>query len=130
MDSTWAADGAAHATGAARRRRERRLRAYLRYARMSGAVALAEARRHTAPRGQNTARSEATFRSQRTSVAGDTELFSLFEEELGSTRQAAGAAHRGALGRRLALRADSRCSCAADGERAVGRLQTPGHRVA
>ena len=55
MDFTWAADGAAHA-GAARRRRERRLRAYLRYARMSVAMALAEATRHTAPRGQKTAR--------------------------------------------------------------------------
>ena len=55
MDFTWAADGAAHA-GAARRRRERRLRAYLRYARMSVAMALAEATHHTAPRGQKTAR--------------------------------------------------------------------------
>ena len=47
-----------HATGAgaARRRRERRLRAYLRYARMSVAMALAESRHHTAPRGQEKAR--------------------------------------------------------------------------
>ena len=49
-----------HATGAARRRRERRLRAYLKYARMSVAMALAEANHHTAPRGQKTARAEAT----------------------------------------------------------------------
>ena len=38
-----------------------RLRAYLRYARMSVAMALAEARHHTAPRGQKTARAEATY---------------------------------------------------------------------
>ena len=45
------------AAGAARRRRtERRLRAYLRYARMTVAMALAEASHHTAPRGQRTAR--------------------------------------------------------------------------
>ena len=78
-----------HATGAARRRRERRFRAYLKYARMSVAVALAEARHRTAPRGQTTARAEATYdalRSQTTSVAGDTEFFSLYEEELGGTR--------------------------------------------
>ena len=36
--------------GAARRRRERRLRAYLRYARMSVAMALTEANHHTFPR--------------------------------------------------------------------------------
>ena len=45
-------------TGSARRRRERRHRAYLRYARMSVAMALAEANHHTAPRGQKTARAE------------------------------------------------------------------------
>ena len=43
-------------TGSARRRRERRLRAYLRYARMSVAMALAEGTHHSAPRGQKTAR--------------------------------------------------------------------------
>ena len=45
-------------TGSPRRRRERRHRAYLRYARMSVAMALAEANHHTAPRGQKTARAE------------------------------------------------------------------------
>ena len=52
-------------------------------------MALAEARHHTAPRGQRTARAEATYdalRSQMTSVAGDTEIYSLFEDELGGTR--------------------------------------------
>ena len=57
MDFTWTASGAAHA-GAAKRRRERRLRAYLRYARMSVAMALAESNHHAAPRGQNMARVE------------------------------------------------------------------------
>ena len=44
---------------------------------------------HEAPRGQRTASAEAAYdapRSQTTSVAGDTEFFSLYEEELGSTR--------------------------------------------
>ena len=80
---------AKNVAGAARRRRERRLHAYLKYARMSVAKALAEVRHHTAPRGQTTARAEATndaLRSQTTSVARDTEFFSLYEEELGGTR--------------------------------------------
>ena len=85
----WSQFDGEHVVGAARRRRERRLRAYLKYARMSVAMALAEARHHTAPRGQTTARAEATNdapRSQTMSVAGDTEFFSLYEEELGGTR--------------------------------------------
>ena len=85
----WSQFDGEHVAGAARRRRERRLRAYLKYARMSVAMALAEARHHTASRGQTTARAEATndaLRSLTTSVAGDTELFSLYEEELGGTR--------------------------------------------
>ena len=48
-----------------------------------------EARHHTAPRGQRTARAEATYaalRSRTTSVAGDTEFCSLYEYELGGTR--------------------------------------------
>ena len=63
MDFMWAADGAAHA-GAARRRRERRLRAYLRYARMSVAMALAEATHHTHPKGQKTARARGEERDE------------------------------------------------------------------
>ena len=47
-----AADGAAHVAGAAKRRRERRHRAYLKYARMSVAMALSEYKHHTS-RGQN-----------------------------------------------------------------------------
>ena len=49
-------DDAGGGTGSARRRRERRLRAFLRYARMSVALALAESTHHTAPRGQKMAR--------------------------------------------------------------------------
>ena len=45
VDAMAGVDGA----GAARRRRERRLRAYLRYARMSVAMALAECTHHSAP---------------------------------------------------------------------------------
>ena len=63
MDFTWAADGAAHA-GAARLRRERRRRAYLRYARMSVAMALAEATHRTAPRCQKTARARGEERDE------------------------------------------------------------------
>ena len=49
-------DDAGGGTGSARRRRERRFRAYLRYARMSVAMALAECTHHSAPRGQKMAR--------------------------------------------------------------------------
>ena len=57
VDATAGVDPA---TGAALRRRERRLRAYLKYARTSVAMVLAEARHHTAPRRQRTATAEAT----------------------------------------------------------------------
>ena len=69
MDFMWAADGAAHA-GAAKRRRERRLRAYLRYARMSVAMALAEATHHTAPRSQKTARARGKERDEMNFAVG------------------------------------------------------------
>ena len=49
-DFMWAAEGAAH-TGAAKRRRERRHRAYLKFVRMSVAMALSEYKHHTS-RGQ------------------------------------------------------------------------------
>ena len=87
-------------TGSARRRRERRLRAQWRHEHQTVATALAAATHHSAqrgewrdlheaPRGQRTASAEATYdalRSQTTSVAGDTEFFSLYEKELGGTR--------------------------------------------
>ena len=83
----WAAVGAAHVTGSARRRRERRLRAYLRYARMSVQMALAEASHHTAPRGQWIARAREEERETKYTAAfratvppPEPELFDLFEE--------------------------------------------------
>ena len=45
-----------HATGSALRRRQRRLRQWLRHERMTVAVALAECQHHAAPRGQSMAR--------------------------------------------------------------------------
>ena len=86
--------------GSARRRRERRLRAQWRHEQQTVAMALAAATHHSAqrgewrdlneaPRGQRTASAETTYdalRSQTTSVAGDTEFLSLYEEELGGTR--------------------------------------------
>ena len=75
-----------HASGAARRRRERRLRAYLKYARMSVAMALAEANHHTAPRGQKTARAEATNVTSKERVAGDAVFFELFDEDTAGLR--------------------------------------------
>ena len=79
--------GVDHAPGAARRRRERRLRAYLRYARMSVQMALAEASHHTAPRGQRIARAREEERLTKYSAAfqatvppPEPELFDLFEE--------------------------------------------------
>ena len=73
-------------TGSARRRRERRLRAYLRYARMSVAMALAETQHHSAQRPKKArAREEerevhytAAFRT--TVPPPEPELFDLFEE--------------------------------------------------
>ena len=84
----------------ARRRRERRLRAQWRHEQQTVAMALAVATHHSAQRGewrdlyeapwgQRTASAESTYdalQSQTTSVARHTEFFSLYEEELGSTR--------------------------------------------
>ena len=54
----------ASGSGSARRRRERRLRAYLRYARMSVAMALAEVNHHSAPRRPKTARARGWTRPE------------------------------------------------------------------
>ena len=87
-----------HDGGAAKRRRDRRLRMHWRHGQLTLQMALAAALHHSrdvgpvtynALRSQKTARAEATNnapRSQMSSVAGDTEFFSLFEDELGSTR--------------------------------------------
>ena len=130
-DSSWQQRMAARDTRSfARRRRERRLRAQWRHEQQTAAMALAVGIHHSAqrgewrylneaPRGQKTASAEATnnaLRSQRSSGAGDTEFFSLFEEEL------SGRAHRGAHCRR----SDTRCSRAADCGQCDGRIMTLG----
>ena len=90
------------ASGAARRRRERRLRSWLKHERSAVRMVLAETSHHSsapfppkfkeewvgrheqhdALREQNTARTrEATYCTLGTSVAGDTAFFSLFDEE-------------------------------------------------
>ena len=80
------------AAGAARRRRERRLRSWLKHERMTVAMALAEMKHHTAPRGPKMARageeeSETKFSAKfRTSPPPQPELFQLFEEEPGGLR--------------------------------------------
>ena len=81
-----ARDAEGGGTGSARRRRERRLRAYLRYAQMSVAMALAETTHHSAQRQKKArAREEerevhytAAFRT--TVPPPEQELFDLFEE--------------------------------------------------
>ena len=84
MDPSWQPR-----TGAAQRRRGRRLRAAWRHEQQSIVQAVAVATHHSPLRRHKTATAEATnnaLRSQKTSVAGDAEFFSLYEEELGGTR--------------------------------------------
>ena len=73
-------------SGSARRRRERRLRSWLRHERMTVRMELAAALHHSAFKGamfetHDAPRSQKTVNSKR-----EAELFSLFEEELGGTR--------------------------------------------
>ena len=56
VESMWSARNAEDA-GTAKRRRERRLRQFLRRERLTVAMLLAETQHHAAPRGQNVARS-------------------------------------------------------------------------
>ena len=56
VEPVWSARNAEDA-GTAKRRRERRLRQFLRHERLTVAMLLAETQHHAAPRGQNTARS-------------------------------------------------------------------------
>ena len=82
----WAADRADHATGAAGRRRERRLRACLRYARMSVEMVFPDCEHHSAQRQRKArAREEehevhhtAAFRT--TVPPPEPDLFDLFED--------------------------------------------------
>ena len=73
-------------SGSARRRRERRLRSWLRHERMTVRMELTAALHHSAfkgagPETHDAPRSQKTVNSKR-----EAELFSLFEEELGGTR--------------------------------------------
>ena len=70
-----------HEGGAAKRRRDRRL--HWRHEQLTLQMALAAALHHSRDVGPVTYNA---LRSQMSSVAGDTELFSLYEEELGGTR--------------------------------------------
>ena len=123
-----------HATGAARRQRERRLRAYLRYARMSVAKAMAEATHHTAPRGQRTARAREEGRDEMNFAMGlttpapeaaSTQNFTLDDDgDVVAARAATGSGKAARCGADyLDFRAcsGSRCSSAADGESGGGR---------
>ena len=77
------------AAGSGQRRRQRRLRQWLRHERMTVAMAVAEAVRHSS-RGQRTATAEATHDAPRSQFAVDvarrTELFQLYEDELNGVR--------------------------------------------
>ena len=73
-------------SGSARRRRERRLRSWLRHERMTVRMELTAALHHSAfkgagPETHDAPRSQKTVNSKR-----EAELFSLFEEEHGGTR--------------------------------------------
>ena len=77
-------------TGAAQRRRGRRLRAALRHERQSIAMALAELTHHTAPRGQRMARAgrwvgealHGDVPEQPTPQEPGTQFFDLFDESV------------------------------------------------
>ena len=75
--------------GSAQRRRQRLLRQWLRHEQMTVALAVAEAVHHSS-RGQRTATAEATHDAPRSQfavdVAGGTELFQLYEDELNGVR--------------------------------------------
>ena len=117
------------AAGAARRRRERRLRSWLKHERMTVAKALAEASHHTAPRGQRTARAReweselnymVTIRRTPTPQAAGTQYFAMDVDEVPAVV--------GSRPDRLSdvsgpqeRRTNAQCFCAADGRTAVGR---------
>ena len=133
-------DGVGNATGAAMRRRQRRLRSMLRHERMTVAMALAEST-HLTSRGQKYARAvwghEQNYTAKiRKPPTPQPELFSL-EEETGGGLPAplSGVAGRQGkvvrhvmedLGSVCPVRADSRSSCAADGWRRYRHLAAPG----
>ena len=125
------------AAGAARRRRERRLRSWLKHERMTVAMALAEASHRTAPRGQRTARAgvwghelnyTATVRDPPHTPAGALQplrrrarrVAAGQDSYLVRAARAGSAAHRGPDRRRRSWVTDARYSCAADGGTAGG----------
>ena len=126
-------------TGSARRRRERRLRAYLRYARMSVEMALAECQQRTAPEkgkgpggGTRDAPHGRVPDDCSSSRAGALRPFR--RARRGAAQLAVGAAgasglglaaHCGAFCRFGSFGTYSRCSCAADGRTAGEFLQVP-----
>ena len=67
------------------RRRQRRLRSWLRHERMTVAMALAEMTHHTSPRGPKMARAGKEGQRQKP-PSPQLELFKLFEEEPGGVR--------------------------------------------
>ena len=117
-------------TGAATRRRERRLRVHWRHEQLTLRMVVA-AVEHGAPRGQTTATRTKAEECETFSAPRQQEPplpFTLDDETMlvkhrsraggiaGAAAAGAGsAAHRGARRRRLSLRADPRCACAADG---------------
>ena len=83
----------AHAAGAARRRRERRLRQFLRHERLTVAMALAEAQHQIAPRRPKPASAITVNDAPRGQKNADVEYFELSsEEEVASAGDAAGSA--------------------------------------
>ena len=86
MDFMWSRFGGEHVTGAAKGATPPCILEVCTDERRHGSGRSAPPHR---PTGQMTARAEATYdalRSQRNSVAGDTEFFSLYENEFGGTR--------------------------------------------
>ena len=80
-------DDGEHVTGSAKRRRERRLRQWLRHERMTVAMALAEAQHHAAPRRQKPASAITVNDAPRGQKNADAEYFELsFDEEVASAR--------------------------------------------
>ena len=118
-------------SGAAKRRRERRLRSWWRHERMSVEAALAEATHHSFPNGGWSEAYKAPRGPKTVSAQVEPELFELFDEEPGGapalTVSLASGRRNGSSGHTVehivdqcAGRAVSRCWCAADGRAAGG----------
>ena len=121
----WTASMAEHA-GAAMRRRQRRLRQWLRHERLSVAMALAETNHHAAPRGQTKARGRGRGTSCTTRPRSGSASPPGFPATLSGCAPGATctgtAAHRAAGRRRCPSGPSSRRSCAANGGLSAGVL--------